>query len=1005
MAALPEIFEAAGLAVTIEEVEETARGLCPEACPAGDSLPYSQCQEVYLRLAVERRRSDARSQEPAGTGCVARWMATDTGATNFLLVIVVSLCSLSAFLAAGVAILLLFLDGLDTTNKFLQEDLGIFQDSIEVFAGQIASQMDTEEATTIITTLSIVVEYIGYLAGLKTTQSDLMKIATAVSNTLVSYLAMGQEQSFANYAVLAAALANVSLATYGLSATAAVFNGVNDGMPPSYEVLLAQQQGNAVQYLTDFRFWCPNGCLTNASVTTPMLAALSGRTFAQFVLDYTGYTASAGFSSRGGLGAEVKVDRDSQLNDRFWEIAAVVQGWTDDPNTSYEYLIGQSGSPNQFLAAPYDCDDACQAQNLGPGWPMDCALRGQTGVMQFVNHRGYPALAAYMPILGYELGLVVQMKLYDVISSTLDATVSILDKLNHQYAMASQEFELSTYDVQGSNATITHLTAYRYVDQCPSGQCAETPYVRQAVSNRSNAVVRTTDYRNKSVLVGYHCLSDLNAVLSIKVDVADNEADDLTVIQEAVDGRSAKDVQTSAKFLLATPKPGLTAKDVQGYGDLNVISKVKYPNACVHPNCTWDSVSALRALQGLGAVVESRDYRNALVKAAPSLSDAISYGIGLALETDSHELLQPMVDTAIKVGCFAGGMVVLSTLVLVLITKLFLRSMIQAKEEGQRAVEKEKDRFSKLVSSMYPAYVVPRLLEGQKQMVCEVPGAAVFFSDIHEFTSASNAMGSKDLLLLMGYVYGVMDHIADRFGVYKVKTIGDAYLAVLGLAGTTSPNVSLDLLRFASCVCQVFGDRFVHPTEGQVLVAMNKAMQWTGRAGPKKHSSSPSVANSVPRSGGRLSSKTSAALSESSRGGSEKVQCIMSYGLAFGKLVAGVLAGRCPMFDIWGATVNLASRMQSTGEPGRIQVSEQLYKKVIAATGQPFSFEPPRSTHCKGFGAVNAYLVRATAEGLPKDLQSELRLEPRYGAFYFENILSTFFDAPAGTVPQKDSAP
>eukprot|EP00667_Euglena_gracilis_P021334 EG_transcript_23329 len=95
------------------------------------------------------------------------------------------------------------------------------------------------------------------------------------------------------------------------------------------------------------------------------------------------------------------------------------------------------------------------------------------------------------------------------------------------------------------------------------------------------------------------------------------------------------------------------------------------------------------------------------------------------------------------------------------------------------------------------------------------------------------------------------------------------------------------------------------------------------------------------------------------------------------------------MFDIWGATVNLASRMQSTGEPGRIQVSEQLYKKVIAVPDQPFTFEAPRSALCKGFGAVNAYMVRGTSEGVPKDLQARLRLEPRYGAFRFDNVLGT----------------
>eukprot|EP00668_Euglena_longa_P022304 GGOE01027758.1.p1 GENE.GGOE01027758.1~~GGOE01027758.1.p1 ORF type:complete len:357 (-),score=98.46 GGOE01027758.1:1559-2629(-) len=327
--------------------------------------------------------------------------------------------------------------------------------------------------------------------------------------------------------------------------------------------------------------------------------------------------------------------------------------------------------------------------------------------------------------------------------------------------------------------------------------------------------------------------------------------------------------------------------------------------------------------------------------------------------------------------------------------------MIKAKEEGNQAVEEEKDRFSKLVASMYPQFVVPRLLEGEKQMVCEVPGAAVFFSDIHEFTSASNTMGSQELLQLMGYVYGVMDCVASRFGVFKVKTIGDAYLAVRGLPGCDSENPSLELLRFASFVCQVFGDRFVHPTEGQVLALMNRAMQWTGPLArkqrlPKQNSRLLETESEVEMHSPGRSSRPSkvqagsrASLASSKSKSEDRVQCVMSYGLAVGRIVAGVLAGRCPMFDIWGITVNLASRMQSTGEPGRIQVSEHLYKKVIAVPEQPFSFEAPRTTFCKGFGNVNAYMVRNTTEGLPKDLQDELRLEPRYGAFRFENILTS----------------
>eukprot|EP00667_Euglena_gracilis_P001011 EG_transcript_1009 len=1004
LAALPGLFGAAGLTASAAEVEVAMHTLFPEARTLS-AMPCGQCQEVYHHLHSLRQNLESQMPGHAKVGCVSRWMATDTGATNLLLIIVVSLCGLSAFLAAGVAILLLFLNGLDTAHQHLQENLGIFQDTLEVFAGQIVRQAENSEASTMVTTLSTVLRYIGYIVTQQRGEVNLLGLTTALSKTIASWMVTGPDKGFVAIAVLAAALTNASLARHGLGGTQALLDALNAGLPDSHEVMLARWRngsGSAVEYLTQFRFvsQCPDtGCITNASVTRPMMVALAGNTLAQFVMDYTGTDAFAGFANLSGFAVEAKVFKRQVLQrERFGLVCSILQVWTAEPN-NFEFIVAQVFSPGvgRLLVLPNECDTVCQETIVGVGWPMHSALMGQTGVTVFTNHRGEKSLAAYIPVDGQPLALVVQVPLGESTAAVLTTTVSIMTQLNTQYARDSQEFELSTFDVVGDNATLTHLTPFRFGAACPAGKCVETPYARAAVQSCSEGVLSTTDYRGRAVLVGYSCIRELNAVVSVKVDVDDYSAESLHTVLEAVDARTAKDTATSAKFLLATPRAGLTAGDVMGYADFEVRSKAKYPSGCAGANCTLRSVSALHALKGLAAVVEVTDYRNVAVTAAVARSTAVSSGMGLALEIDSAELRQPLVDTALKVVYFTVAMVVFSTLLLVLVTKVFLRSMIRAKEEGHRAVEVEKDRFSRLVSSMYPAYVLPRLLEGQKQMVCEVPGAAVFFSDIHEFTSASNGMASKDLLLLMGYVYGVMDRIADHFGVYKVKTIGDAYLAVHGLPGTVSTNTSLDLLRFASCVCQVFGDRFVHPTEGQVLAAMNKAMQWTGRPSHKKESSAGSVANPTPggtpspsqRAEASRGSRASVAVAESVRTAQDAVwvQCIMSYGLAVGKLVAGVLAGRCPMFDVWGTTVNLASRMQSTGEPGRIQVSEKMYHRVMAVPDQPFTFDPPRSILCKGFGTVHAYLVRTTAEGLPKDLQEKLALEPRYGAFYFENFL------------------
>eukprot|EP00667_Euglena_gracilis_P000216 EG_transcript_216 len=1006
---LPQVFEAAGLQVTRQQLEAAVNTFYPEVTASG-SIGYQQCQELYLHLQQQRQRAETQEEELGKAGHFARWMAraSDSDSTNLLLCLVVTLCCMSAFLAGGLAILLLALDDADNARTRLQENLAIVQDSLEVYASQLGVQESNERQAMFTATLASVLQYIGFSATVDANRNQLLRVVTSVANTLGAWWVSQPEQAFVHHASLSALLANASTVKYGCTGTAAIFDEMNaNGMPPNYEVLLGRWRANAtaaVEYLTDFRYrdQCPNGvCIVDNTTTAPMVAALSGKTSAGMAVDYRGSAVYAGYTALNNVGVQVNYDYWALLLQRFYSLVPILNSWTED-STTWEYMLGYMPAPGvrQLLSALPGCDAACQEGLLVPGMPLYRALAGETGAMTYTNFRGVKSVVAFAPLPNTQCGLAVHMDFTDIVTRGLQVATALVDNLNQNYPWNSEEFELVAFSRLGNATNFTHLSAYKYKSQCPLGQCVlATTYVTEAARNCSTGVMRTSDYRGTPVLVGYTCLAELGVVLAAKLDVADVDADVLGTVVEAINSRSAKDNHSSAQYLVAAPKAGLTVEQVKGYGDFDLLTKLKYPNACAAPNCSWHRESALRALQGATAAFDTRDYRDVAVLAAPALSREIGNGIGVAVELDHTEAMQPTVDTMIRVGAFTAGLTVGCTALLVLVMKWTLRSMIAAKEEGNRVVETERERFSRLVASMYPPFVVPRLLQGEKQMVCEVPGAAVFFSDIHEFTSASNTLGSKDLLQLLAYVYGVMDSIADRFHVYKVKTIGDAYLAVRGLPGADTENPSLDLLRFASCVCQVFGDRFVHPTEGQVLAAMNRAMAWNGQAGRKARLASKgkargSEADAASQSQGRSSSRkgpppagSRTSLASSPRA-EDKVQCIMSYGLAVGKLVAGVLAGRCPMFDIWGGTVNLASRMQSTGEPGRIQVSEQLYKKVIAVPGQPFAFEAPRSTFCKGFGHVNAYMVRTTAEGLPKDLQEQLQLEPRYGAFQFDNILS-----------------
>eukprot|EP00668_Euglena_longa_P037774 GGOE01048647.1.p1 GENE.GGOE01048647.1~~GGOE01048647.1.p1 ORF type:complete len:1227 (-),score=355.69 GGOE01048647.1:693-4226(-) len=1033
---LPSLFQEIGLSISAGQVETAVTLLCSEVSTSG-AVTYPQCQKLFIQLEMERHRhgADIEDETRDREGKFSRWIAgmSDDKSTNLLLMVVVMLCCISAFLAAGVAILLLVDDETKNVKSYLQDNLDMVKDTVEVYDMQIAINEVEQRQAMFVTTLSSVLEHIAYSVTVNANAQHLFRMVTSVADTLSTYWESYPTQSFIHLATLISLLADNSISKYGLNDTVSIFDEVNNNLPSTYEVLLGQWQPNStsdVEFLTQLRNLdaCWGVCNIRGNASAPMAAALSGITSGGNAIGYDKNSILTGYTSIHGLGVQINMKTWALQEDRYSRSVEYVQKWTATSD-SWQYMIGANfgyGSYSMFSWLP-GCDYLCSNAMVAPGMPLYRALQGETGTMTFINYFGVKSVAAFAPIPGSTYGLAVQMDFADILTMTLQGFASVVDRLNGAYPSGTEEIEATSFSSDGNTTNLTHLSAYRFGNQCPGGQCVlATEYVRQAAQNCSTGVMRTTDYRGKPVLVGYSCISEVSVVLSMKIDLDELDADLLAAAVEAVNDRTAQDNGTSAQFLVATPKSGLTAAEVQSYLDFEVVSKLKYPKSCATPDCTWNRESALYALQNRTDVIDTTDYRNVAVMAAPSLSSILSSGVGMAVELDRSEALQPMIDLIIEIVYFSVSMVAGCTIVLVLVAKYSLRSMIRAREEGKQAVEKEKNRFSKLVASMYPPFVVPRLLEGDKQIVCEVHGAAVFFSDIHEFTSVSNTMGSAELLRLLGYVYGVMDSIADRFGVYKVKTIGDAYLAVAGLPGSDSENAGFDLLRFASFVCQVFGDRFVHPMEGQVLALMNRAMSWNkslagkqrftnvAKAKGKDLDGTESVTISMDPSSheSRQRSSHNSIMSSPKAKDKDKVQCVMSYGLALGKIVAGVLAGRSPMFDIWGITVNLASRMQSTGEPGRIQVSEHLYHRVIADEGQPFSFEAPRKVFCKGFGNVNAYMVRTTIEGLPKDIQSELGLEPRYGAFHFDNLLSKLSgpeasasEAPKPTPPSESQKP
>jgi class 3 adenylate cyclase len=168
------------------------------------------------------------------------------------------------------------------------------------------------------------------------------------------------------------------------------------------------------------------------------------------------------------------------------------------------------------------------------------------------------------------------------------------------------------------------------------------------------------------------------------------------------------------------------------------------------------------------------------------------------------------------------------------------------------------------------------------------------FADIVEFTRLSGSMSPQELVGILNEVFTVFDGLVDRYGLEKVKTIGDAYMVVGGM-----PERSDD-----------------HP-ERVVAMALD-------------------LAESVGRIGAAM-----------------RLGITFRIGIHCGPVVAGVIGTRKFIYDVWGDTVNMASRMESLGVPGRVQVTHAM----AARLGGSFELEARGLIEVKGKGPTPTYFV------------------------------------------------
>jgi class 3 adenylate cyclase len=228
---------------------------------------------------------------------------------------------------------------------------------------------------------------------------------------------------------------------------------------------------------------------------------------------------------------------------------------------------------------------------------------------------------------------------------------------------------------------------------------------------------------------------------------------------------------------------------------------------------------------------------------------------------------------------------------------------------GRRALDREhrlllaeRERSERLLLNVLPAPIAARLKQGEAVIADGFAEVTVLFADLVDFTRRSQDADPERVVQVLDELFSVLDRLAERHGLEKIKTVGDAYMVVGGLP---EPR----------------------PDHAEAVAEMALA-----------------VREEVPRHrdpGGR--------------------PLAVRIGIDTGPVVAGVIGRRKFSYDLWGDTVNTASRMESGGVPGCIQVTERTYRRLRGR----YRFERRGPVQVKGKGELVTWFLLAEGPQAP----------------------------------------
>ncbi len=228
-----------------------------------------------------------------------------------------------------------------------------------------------------------------------------------------------------------------------------------------------------------------------------------------------------------------------------------------------------------------------------------------------------------------------------------------------------------------------------------------------------------------------------------------------------------------------------------------------------------------------------------------------------------------------------------------------LTYFVRERDISAAMVASEQERSERLLLNVLPEPIAKRLKSGESVIADGASEVGVLFADIAGFTPLSETMSPEDVVRLLDEAFTLFDGLAAEHRLEKIKTIGDAYMAASGLLQRSTRHA-------------------------EDLAEMALAMQ-----------------RDVRRLGGLQ----------------------LRIGIDIGPVMAGVIGRSKFIYDLWGDTVNTASRMESHGIPGAIQVTERAYIRLAPA----FTFEERGVIEVKGKGPMRTFVLVGPRPTIPNE--------------------------------------